>query len=226
MRESDVPRVQEIERESFTTAWSASTYLRELRSTDESRYLVARASSGTPRHGEGIGPPRRGLLASVFPSLFGSQSPPDSPYPVVGYGGVWVTLDEGHITTIASAPQVRGRGVGELVLNGLIDAARELGARILTLEVRVSNSVAQRLYLKYGFEAKGTRRRYYTDNNEDALIMWTGSINTPEYQVRLHKLRTALAAKLQAQSERTTTDHGPLAGDERRTTDDRPPTTT
>jgi len=220
MRESDVPRVQEIERESFSTAWSASTYLRELRSTDECRYLVARASNGPPRHGQGIAAPRRGLLASVFPGLFGAEPPTDSPYPVVGYGGVWVTFDEGHITTIASAPQVRGRGVGELLLNGLIDAARELGARILTLEVRVSNNVAQSLYLKYGFEAKGTRRRYYTDNNEDALIMWTGSINTPEYQAQLHKLRTALAARLAAQSERaderpTTTDHRPTTTDQR-----------
>ena len=222
MRERDVSRVQEIERESFSTPWSAATYLRELGSPEECRYLVARASNGPPRHSERVSAPRRGLLASMLPGLFRSQPETDSPYRVVGYGGVWVTLDEGHITTIASAPDVRGRGVGELLLNGLIDAARDLGANVLTLEVRVSNVVAQNLYLKYGFEAKGTRRHYYTDNNEDALIMWTGPLGTPDYQVRLHKLRTALAGKLQAQAERPTTrdDRRPAGTQRPMTTDD------
>ena len=200
MRESDVPRIQQIERQSFTTPWSAATYLRELRSSDECRYIVARSSHTPPRNLDGGGPSRRGWLASLLPGLFGSPSTP-SPYPVVGYGGIWLTINEGHITTIASAPEVRRRGVGELVLNGLIDAGRDLGAEVLTLEVRVSNTAAQHLYLKYGFEARGTRRRYYTDNNEDALIMWTGPINSPEFQDRLHRLRTQLAERLRAESE-------------------------
>ncbi len=210
MRESDLGRVQEIERQSFSTPWSAATYLRELRSQEQCRYIVARSSNGPPRTLGGEAAPRRSWLASVLPGLFGAPSTP-SPYPVVGYGGIWLTVDEGHITTIATAPEVRGRGVGELVLNGLIDAARELGAHLLTLEVRVSNVVAQKLYLKYGFEARGTRRRYYTDNNEDALIMWTGAINSPEYLRRLHKLRTQLAERLRAESEQ-----GPVQSDEYR----------
>ena len=69
-------------------------------------------------------------------------------------------------------------------------------SEVLTLEVRVSNIAAQKLYLKYGFAAKGTRRKYYTDNNEDALIMWTERITTPEYQARLHTLRSLLAERL------------------------------
>ncbi len=201
MRETDIPRVQEIERQSFTTPWSAATYLRELRSPEQCRYIVARSSSGRPRHLVENAAQKRGWLASVLPGLFGS-TPEPSPYPVVGYGGVWLTVDEGHITTIATAPEARGRGIGELVLNGLIDAARDLGAQVLTLEVRVSNTIAQNLYLKYGFEAKGTRRRYYTDNNEDALIMWTGSIHIPDYQHRLLQLRTRLAERLLAESQR------------------------
>lgn len=202
MRESDVPRVQEIERLSFTTPWSAATYLRELRSTSEARYVVARSSEVPPREIETNLPPRRRWLASLLPGIFGSISTA-SPYPVVGYGGVWITVDEGHITTIATALEVRGQGVGELVLNGLIDAARELGADVLTLEVRVSNVIAQNLYRKYGFEARGTRRRYYTDNNEDALIMWTNSISTQAYQYRLHELRTRLAERLRSQDSVT-----------------------
>jgi ribosomal-protein-alanine N-acetyltransferase len=78
-----------------------------------------------------------------------------------------------------------------------------MGARFMTLEVRVSNVVAQNLYLKYGFEARGTRRRYYTDNNEDALVMWTGEINAAPYQARLRQLRTILAERLKRQAEET-----------------------
>lgn len=201
MRETDVPRVQEIERQSFTTPWSATTYLRELRSPEYSRYIVARSSRTRPRDEPPPDPePRRNWLANLLPARFGVQVTP-SPYPVVGYGGIWLTVDEAHITTIASAPEVRGKGIGELLLNGLIDLGLELGARFMTLEVRVSNTVAQNLYLKYGFEARGTRRRYYTDNNEDALVMWTGELTSAEYQTRLRQLRTILAERLKKQAE-------------------------
>lgn len=201
MRETDVPRVQEIERQSFTTPWSATTYLRELRSPEYSRYIVARSSRTRPRDEQPPEPePRRNWLANLLPARFGTQATP-SPYPVVGYGGIWLTVDEAHITTIASAPEVRGKGIGELLLNGLIDLGLELGARFMTLEVRVSNEVAQKLYLKYGFQARGTRRRYYTDNNEDALVMWTGEITSAEYQTRLRQLRTILAERLKKQAE-------------------------
>ncbi|GAC1354398.1 MAG: ribosomal protein S18-alanine N-acetyltransferase [Herpetosiphon sp.] len=202
MRESDVNQVQEIERLSFSTPWSAATYLRELRTPDQCRYVVVRRSTTEPRHLDHE-QPRRNWLQSMMPGLFGLPVPM-SPFPVVAYGGVWLNVDEGHITTIASAPQERGRGVGELALNGLIDAALDLGATALTLEVRVSNTVAQHLYHKYGFEARGTRRRYYTDNNEDALIMWTPPINTPTYGERLHSLRSALAQRLRRQAEAAT----------------------
>jgi ribosomal-protein-alanine N-acetyltransferase len=200
MRESDVPRVQEIERQSFTTPWSAATYLRELRAPEHSRYVVARMSSTRPPSRPPEPEPRRSWLTTLLPLRFNPSSPP-SQYAVVGYGGIWLTVEEAHITTIASAPEVRGRGVGELVLNGLIDLGLELGARTMSLEVRMSNTVAQNLYLKYGFEARGTRRRYYTDNNEDALIMTTNDINTAEYQARLHHLRTLLAERLKRQGE-------------------------
>ncbi len=205
MRESDVPRVQEIERQSFSTPWSAATYLRELRSPEHSHYIVARASQTRPSDLAGPPEPRRTWLNSIL--RLGAHAPA-SPYPVVGYGGIWITVDEAHITTIASAPEVRGRGVGELVLNGLIDLAIENHATFMTLEVRVSNVIAQNLYLKYGFEARGTRRRYYTDNNEDALIMWTGNITTPAYQARLKQLRAALAERLRRQEHEEPGDGG------------------
>jgi [ribosomal protein S18]-alanine N-acetyltransferase len=105
-------------------------------------------------------------------------------------------VDEGHITTIAVRPEFRGKGLGELVLCGLVDTALEVGARIMTLEVRVSNTVAQNLYLKYGFKQSGLRRRYYSDNNEDALIMTAEAINAPVFLNNYKLLKNSLLRKL------------------------------
>jgi ribosomal-protein-alanine N-acetyltransferase len=197
MVEGDIERVQEIERRSFTTPWSANTYRNELRNPSASRYIVARISPVQPPPREERAAARGGFLARLLPLLFRvpSDTPP-SPYPLIGYGGVWLSVDEGHITTIATAPEYRGRGVGELLLNGLIDQATDLGADMLTLEVRVSNTAAQRLYLKYGFRPAGRRTRYYTDNGEDALIMWTEPVRSPEYQAMLATLREQLYERL------------------------------
>ena len=201
MAEADIEQVQAIEHRSFTTAWSANTYRHELRHPANSRYIVARASPTPPPPRRDNQAPKRGLLANLLPALFGSPPPvPVSPHPIVGYGGLWLSVDEGHITTIAVAPEYRGRGIGELALNGLIDQGMALNADMLTLEVRVSNVVAQQLYLKYGFRPAGTRPRYYTDNGEDALIMWTESIHSPEYQERLHKLREQLFERLRLEA--------------------------
>jgi ribosomal-protein-alanine N-acetyltransferase len=199
MTEQDIERVQEIERRSFSTLWSAGTYRKELRNTAGSRYVVARSSPTPPPPREMRSPAPRSWLARLFPAFFPQQFEP-SPFPIVGYGGVWLSVDEGHITTIAVAPEWRGRGVGELLLNSLIDQAIFLGADVLTLEVRVSNLVAQQLYLKYGFRPAGTRPRYYTDNSEDALIMWTESVRTPAYQERLDQLRRLLFERLREQA--------------------------
>ncbi len=110
---------------------------------------------------------------------------------IAGYAGMWVVMDEAHITTIAVDPPVRGQGIGERLLIGLIDRARERGARWIQLEVRRSNIVAQSLYRKYGFRDVGIRRHYYSDNGEDALVMWTGNIWEEESQQRYKALRAA-----------------------------------
>ncbi len=213
MVENDIERVQEIERRSFSTPWSANTYRHELRHLSNSRYIVARASTTPPPPRNEGQPQRRGLLASLLPSLFGSPPPQPSPYPIVGYSGLWLSVDEGHVTAIAVAPEYRGRGIGELVLNGLIDQAISLNADMLTLEVRISNLVAQQMYLKYGFRPAGTRPRYYTDNSEDALIMWTESIHSTAYQDRLYKLRARLFERLRLEATEpppAAAGHGPL----------------
>ncbi|WP_438444689.1 ribosomal protein S18-alanine N-acetyltransferase [Gorillibacterium sp. sgz5001074] len=92
---------------------------------------------------------------------------------IAGYAGMWIIMDEAHITNIAVRSPFRGRGWGERLLTELRANAKKLGARRMTLEVRVTNRVAQNLYEKMGFRSVGVRKGYYTDNNEDALIMWT-----------------------------------------------------
>jgi len=91
---------------------------------------------------------------------------------IVGYAGMWMIIDEAHITTIAVSPDYQGQGIGEMVMRQLIGLAVTLGCLRMTLEVRVSNYVAQKLYEKLGFVSYGLRPGYYSDNNEDALIMW------------------------------------------------------
>lgn len=91
---------------------------------------------------------------------------------VVAYGGMWLILDEAHVTNVAVDPAFRGHGLGDAMMRGLIARAVQHGARRMTLEVRRSNVVAQNLYTKLGFVQLGVRRGYYTDTHEDAFIMW------------------------------------------------------
>lgn len=91
---------------------------------------------------------------------------------LVGYAGLWLIGDEGHITNVAVDPQERGRGIGDLLVGALIEDSRRLGAVSHTLEVRTGNAAAISLYEKHGFAAAGVRPGYYEDNGEDAIIMW------------------------------------------------------
>jgi ribosomal-protein-alanine N-acetyltransferase len=111
---------------------------------------------------------------------------------IVGYAGLWLSLDEAHITTFAVLPEYRRRKIGERMLLSIFERAERLGAEWLTLEVRASNLPAQRLYEKYGFRPAGIRRRYYSDNNEDAIIMWTERLRDKSVRDRVEKLRAEL----------------------------------
>jgi ribosomal-protein-alanine N-acetyltransferase len=101
---------------------------------------------------------------------------------VVGFAGVWLMVDEAHITTFGVHPHFRRQGVGRRLLLRLADLAMELRARRLTLEVRVSNTAAQGLYRRFGFTISGTRPRYYTDDGEDAYVMTTPDLVRPVMQ--------------------------------------------
>ncbi|WP_151733116.1 ribosomal protein S18-alanine N-acetyltransferase [Paenibacillus tengchongensis] len=97
---------------------------------------------------------------------------------IIGYAGMWAIVDEAHVTNIALLEEYRGRKWGERLLDELMRTAAFLGMKSITLEVRVSNTIAQNLYRKKGFRPAGTRKGYYSDNREDALIMWA---DLPEY---------------------------------------------
>jgi ribosomal-protein-alanine N-acetyltransferase len=181
MQWADVPQVMAIERKAFTLPWSDYTYRHELLENRNAHYLVARRLNGS-------------LLSKSTWLMRLFKTEPKAP--IVGYGGFWIVLDEAHISTIASDEQWRGHGIGELMLLAMIERSVELGAHEVTLEVRVTNAVAQNLYRKYGFEVVGRRPGYYRDNNEDADLMTVSGVFTTEYQAKLKALREALEDRL------------------------------
>jgi ribosomal-protein-alanine N-acetyltransferase len=100
---------------------------------------------------------------------------------IIGYCGLWVVLEDAHITNVAVLPEYRGRKLGKALMNQTMELAKALGAERLSLEVRVTNTVAQGLYRKLGFQNGGIRKRYYTDNNEDAIVMWVNIHETSNH---------------------------------------------
>ncbi|HLE79082.1 MAG TPA: ribosomal protein S18-alanine N-acetyltransferase [Candidatus Limnocylindrales bacterium] len=113
---------------------------------------------------------------------------------LVAYGGIWLMVDEAHITTFAVDPAWRRQRVGETLLIALMDLAIGRHAREATLEVRLSNLAARKLYEKFGFRPVGVRARYYSDNGEDALIMTTEPLLGGAMQARLVARRAELDA--------------------------------
>ena len=199
MRPEDIPQVAEIERESFPTSWPSTPFKREL-SNRLARYLVVY----TPLLGD---PPEDAIIerATAMPpslssrvlaslrQLFGSS--PGQPHPtadlLAGYVAIWFMTDEAHITSIAVKDEYRRMGLGELLMLAAIELAMAKKSRLMTLEARVSNFGAHALYEKYGYHKVGIRKGYYMDNKEDAVIMSTDPIMSPEYQILYSSLLSA-----------------------------------
>lgn len=205
-QEQDIPQLAELESEAFPTNWPPTPFKRELYnrmgsfltvyedSTDgqpSSRVSQQSASAVPGRQAGGL----LGLLRRLLRRPAPATGAEDSAEPIAGYVGTWFMTDEAHITGIAVRGSMRGRGLGELLLIGCIETALKRGSRVVTLEVRVSNNVAQSLYAKYGFEQVGSRKRYYTDNNEDAYIMTTNPIDSDAYRDMLRGLLEAYQAR-------------------------------
>ncbi|MBX3313382.1 MAG: ribosomal protein S18-alanine N-acetyltransferase [Actinobacteria bacterium] len=113
---------------------------------------------------------------------------------VVGYAGLLMIADDGHVSTVAVDPGVQGRSIATRLLVELVRCSLELGARQLTLEVRASNERAQRIYGRLGFAPVGARKAYYGDNGEDAVVMWAHDITTDAYAARLDAIEAELGA--------------------------------
>jgi [ribosomal protein S18]-alanine N-acetyltransferase len=129
---------------------------------------------------------------------------------IVGYGGMWLMVDEAHITTFAVHPAWRRQRIGERLLLAFLDVAVDQGAHEATLEVRLSNLAARRLYEKYGFRPVGLRPRYYSDDHEDALIMTTLPLDEAQMRDRIAKRREELdAAPAPSVPDAGTPDAGP-----------------
>jgi ribosomal-protein-alanine N-acetyltransferase len=122
------------------------------------------------------------------------EDPPEE-ISILGYAGMWIMADEAHVTSIASHKGHRHEGVGEVLLINLIELATTKHARIVTLEARVSNLVAQNLYYKFGFDKLGVRKAYYLDNREDAVIMSTEYIGSPSFKEKFSKVKQAYLQK-------------------------------
>ena len=163
----DIEAVMKIEREAFTSAWPVTAYELELKQNKLARYIVA------VEHETPVGP-RNGRVARVE---------------IVGFLGLWLNVGEGHIVTVAVSISHRRRGIGELLVMSAVDTAVANQQEVVTLECRLSNVAAQTLYEKYGFRKVGVRPHYYSDNNEDAVIMTTLPLTTKAFQIPFQRLK-------------------------------------
>lgn len=180
MQIRDIDAVMEIERASFPSPWPAYAYRHELLYNAISHYFVVRWRKEEPS-------PLTGLR----------YIPREKEKPsVLGYGGFRLMAGEAHISNLAVWSSWRGIGIGELLLTAMLDRAVELGAEVATLEVRISNTVAQNLYRKYGFGQVGLRRHYYRHSGEDALVMATERLTSVAFQSRFRALKQVLGEKL------------------------------
>ena len=202
LRADDINQVVDIEREAFSPLWNSTPFKRELNnryasylvaccSGDNEDLLILQSATETVR----IKSWRRVL--DKIPGLASKSTPSDQlPDPLVaGYVSVWYQGEEAHITEIAVREKLRGRGIGELLLIGSLRAAVGYGSKVMTLEARVSNFIAQRLYEKYGFKSVGLRKSYYSYNREDAVIMTTNPIASEDYKRMFSELQESYRSR-------------------------------
>jgi ribosomal-protein-alanine N-acetyltransferase len=183
MTEADIAQVADIERESFPSMWPQTAYKREL-SNKIARYFVVtelRDPSDSPA-------PSTGIIGAIRRAVGGADVVQQHEH-LLGFIGLWLMVNEAHIVTVAVREEQRRRGIGERLLIAAIELAMDADQEVVTLEVRASNEGAQRMYEKYGFTQVGLRKRYYTDNNEDAAIMTTPDIFLPAFKRLLGELK-------------------------------------
>lgn len=195
MEERDLLQCAEIERDAFPSLFPPTSFRRELKNRIAG-YMVATRIGGdgsAPAPGALRAPTSAGDRPLINRLLGRIRRQRNSAWQVgqefvAGFVGIWYMVDEAHIVAVGVRSEHRGKGIGELLLISAIEQALERDARMVTLEVRVSNNVARNLYEKFGMTEKGVRKGYYTDNREDALIMSTGPVHSRDYTERLDRL--------------------------------------
>lgn len=180
MAPEDITQIADIERESFSSMWPQTAYRRELQNKLARYYVITEAPEDRDASGAGLwGALRRMVRVEGTP---GGEH-------LIGFIGLWLMVGEAHIVTVAVRERYRRMGIGERLLITAIEAANEYAQEVVTLEVRKSNEAAQLLYDKYGFDRVGLRVRYYTDNNEDAVIMTTPDLGNTSFRERFERLK-------------------------------------
>ena len=195
LREDDIPQVRAVEKEAFSSLFPPTSFRREL-GNRASRYWVVEKRDGTVRPLSA--PPSEGGIRKLLrraTDLRAKRYQTHTPRSIVGFLGTWYAVDQAHIVSVGVADGYRRRGIGELLLIAAVEHAAARNAETITLEVRKSNTAARALYEKYGFNERGIRKRYYSDNREDALIMTTDSIQMESYAVRIAGLKQAHAER-------------------------------
>jgi [ribosomal protein S18]-alanine N-acetyltransferase len=193
MAKEDIPQVSIIDREAFPTMWPPVNFQHEL-TNRLAHYLVVSDGTRMPDPSEVSPLAGKSSVNSFWRRLFRlkAKTQQSNVHPaeyITGFVGMWIMVDEAHIINIAVRAVCRGQGIGELLLISSIDMAARLKSTVVTLEVRVSNAIAQKLYTKYGFNQVGLRKKYYTDNNEDAFIMTTDLISSETFKQRFQNLK-------------------------------------
>ena len=168
MRLADIRQVAAIDVICFEPPWSYESYSFEITESQVSHMVVLEQQ---PDEALPALQPRRSLRSRLRDRLRGGPLAAYSTGEILGYGGLWKIEGEAHISTIAIHPENRGLGYGEILLAGMFGKALHLHAEFIVLEVRVSNSVAQALYKKYGFSRVARKKNYYRSDNEDAWDM-------------------------------------------------------
>jgi len=202
MHQEDIDQVAGIDREAFPAMWPPVNYQHELQNP-LAHYIVACHEKRVVAEPEAEVTPQKGLsrLKSKvrrwfsYGRFFSNEIPPSDKQDIIGFAGFWVMADEAHIINLAVRKTHRHRGIGGLLLIATIDLAAQLNARIITLEVRASNTAAVNLYGKYGFIQVGLRRAYYVENKEDAILMSTENITSASFQAHLQQLKQSHSRK-------------------------------
>jgi len=175
----------DIERESFPSMWPQTAYSRELKNR-LARYLVL-----VEEGDEGESKPAASLLRRAMRWLLRAKDePPPTRRLIIGLVGVWLMVDQAHVVTIAVREAFRQQGAGGLLLLAGMEVAFAENMESVTLEYRRDNEAARALYEKFGFLSVGVRPRYYTDTNEDAVIMTTPPLKSKSYREKYERLRT------------------------------------